>query len=444
MPSLSPSDNVAIYQRPVELLQNLIRFDTSNPPGNEAECINYINGLLTEAGFETTVLAKVPKRSNLVARLKGEGTVPPLLLYGHVDVQITKGQTWQHPPFEGKIVDGCVWGRGTMDMKGGVAMMLAAFLMAKAEGLRPAGDVVLALLADEECFGDFGARYLVENHAGLFKDIRYALGEIGGYTFYVGKQRFYPIQVAEKQVCIMKITVRGPGGHGSMPQRGGVMAKLSRVLRQLDKRSLPVHITPAVYQMIQTMASHFSFPSNLVLRQLLNPAMTGRVLKLLGARWQSFEPLLHNTVNATIIHGGENVNVIPSEVVLQLDGRLLPGFSPDDMLAELCRVLDPGVELELVRYEPGPAPPDMGLFPTLADALREADPDGVPLPMLLPVVTDGRLFSKLGIQTYGFTPMKLPPGLDFMQLLHAADERIPIEALDFGAGAIYQVLQRFR
>ena len=436
--------NLRASQRPVELLQRLIRFDTSNPPGNETECINYINGLLTEAGFETTVLAKAPERSNLIARLKGQGIAPPLLLYGHVDVQITKGQTWQHPPFEGKIVDGYVWGRGALDMKGGVAMMLTAFLEAKAEGFKPAGDVVLALLADEECFGDFGARYLVENHAGLFKDIRYALGEIGGFTFYIGKKKFYPIQVAEKRICTVKVTVRGPGGHGSMPQHGGAMARLGRVLQQLDKRRLPVHIIPAVYQMIQKMASHFSFPSNLVLRQLLVPILTDRVLKLLGDRGQSFEPLLHNTVNATIIHCGENVNVIPSEVVLQLDGRLLPGFSPDDMLAELCHILDSDVELELVRYEPGPTQPDMGLFPTLADVLREADPDGVPLPMLLPAVTDGRLFSTLGIQTYGFTPMKLPPDLGFMQSVHAADERIPVEALDFGADAIYQVLQRFR
>ena len=209
--STSASGDQAIYQQPDRLLQDLIRFDTSNPPGNETECITYINGLLTGAGCECTVLAKAPDRPNLIARLKGQGNAPPLMLYGHVDVQITTNQTWQYPPFEGKIVDGFIWGRGALDMKGGVAMMLASFLKAKAEGLTPAGDVVLALLSDEEGLSNFGAKYLVESHPDMFTEIRYALGEFGGFTFYVDKQRFYPIQVAEKQACLMKVYLRGPG-----------------------------------------------------------------------------------------------------------------------------------------------------------------------------------------------------------------------------------------
>lgn len=143
-----------VYERPAELLQNLIRFDTTNPPGHEAECITYINQLLTETDFETTLLAKDPNRPNLIARLKGQGKAPPLLLYGHVDVVTAATQEWTHPPFEGKVVDGYVWGRGALDMKGGVAMMMAAFLRAKTEGLTPAGDIVLAVLSDEEAGGD--------------------------------------------------------------------------------------------------------------------------------------------------------------------------------------------------------------------------------------------------------------------------------------------------
>jgi acetylornithine deacetylase/succinyl-diaminopimelate desuccinylase-like protein len=443
MSSSSASDQATIYQRPVELLQKLIRFDTSNPPGNEAECVKYINDLLTGAGFEATIIAKAPNRPNLVVRLKGQGNAAPLLLYGHVDVQITKDQTWQHPPFEGKIVDGYVWGRGALDMKGGVAMMLAAFLRAKAEGLTPAGDVVLALLCDEECFGDFGASYLVETHPELFKNIRYALGEFGGFTLHISQKKFYPIQVAEKQICLMKAVVRGPGGHGSMPLHGGAMAKLGHVLQQLDQRRLPAHITPVARQMVQMVTSALTFPANLILRQLLNPKLTDRVLKLLGTQGQAFDPLLHNTVNATIVHGGNNFNVIPSEIALNMDGRLLPGYSPDDMVVELRQVVGDQVELEVLRYDPCPAKPDMGLFSTLAGILQEADPGGLPVPMLLPAVTDGRFFSTLGIQTYGFTPMKLPADLSFTQSIHAADERIPVEAVDFGTDAIYKALQRF-
>jgi acetylornithine deacetylase/succinyl-diaminopimelate desuccinylase-like protein len=438
------ADNQAVYQRPVEILQNLIRFDTTNPPGNEAECIAYVNKLLIDAGFSPTILAKTPNRPNVLARLKGQGNAPPLLLYGHVDVVTTFGQAWTHPPFEGKVVDGCLWGRGALDMKGGVAMMLAAFLKAKAKGFLPAGDIVLAILSDEEGGGDCGAKYLTENHAGLFQGIRYALGEFGGATVHLGKKKLYPIMVAEKRICWMKACVRGPGGHGSIPLRGGAMAKLAKVLQQLDRRRLPIHITLAARRMIEGMASAFPFPTNLILRQLLNPRLTDLVLSRLGTGAGGLEPILRNTVNATIVRGGEKINVIPSEIILELDGRLLPGFEPGDMIAELRKLIGEDVELEAVRYDPGPAEPDMGFFGTLADILRAADPGAVPCPMLMPGITDGRFFSQLGIQTYGFTPMKLPKDLNLVKMAHAADERIPVEALDFGANAIYQALQRYR
>lgn len=227
-----------IYERPAELLRDLIRFDTTNPPGNEAECVTYIDSLLTEAGFETTVLAKERDRPNLIARLKGRGTAPPLLLYGHVDVVTTANQNWTHPPLEGKVIDGYIWGRGALDMKSGVTMMLAAFLRAKAEGLAPAGDIVLAILSDEEAGSDYGANYLVENHAEQFEGIRYAIGEFGGFPLYMGQRKFYPIQVTEKQLCWMKAVLRGPGGHGSFPVRGGTMAKLAQLLQSLDQHRL--------------------------------------------------------------------------------------------------------------------------------------------------------------------------------------------------------------
>lgn len=432
-----------IYQRPVEMLQNLIRFNTTNPPGNEAECISYVNYLLREAGIETTLLARDPNRPNLIARLKGQGSALPLLLQGHVDVVTTTGQAWTHPPFEGVIADGCVWGRGALDMKGPIVMMLAAFLRAKAEALPLSSDVVLAILSDEEGGSDFGAKYLVENHSDLFKGIRYALGELGGVRFYLGRNKLYPIMVAEKQICWMRTHVRGPGGHGSVPMRGGSMAKLAHLLRQLDERRLPVHITPLARSMIEGMASALPFPQSLILRQLLKPRLTDLVLRLFGTRGQGLEPMFHNTVNATIVRGGEKVNVIPSDIELELDGRLLPGFEPDDIIAELHCIVGKEIDFEVVRHDPGPSKPDMGLFPTLAGILREADPGVVAFPMVAPGVSDARFFSRLGIQTYGFTPMNLPPGLDLLQRAHAADERIPLECLDFGINAIYKALQLY-
>lgn len=432
-----------IYQRPAELLQQLIRFNTTNPPGNEAGCITYIKDLLTEAGVQTSIIARDPARPNLLARLKGQGNASPLLLQGHVDVVMTENQKWQYPPFEGKALNGYIWGRGALDMKGGVAMMLAAFLRAKAEGISLPGDVLLLVLSDEEAGGDYGAKYLVENHADLFTGVRYALGEFGGFTLHLGGKKFYPIQVLEKQVCWMKATLHGPGGHGSLPMRGGTMAKLGRMLQQLDSHRLPVHILPVVRQMFETMAASLSSPLNLLLTQLLDPTQTDKMLDQLGPVGYTFDSLLHNTVNATIVRGGDKVNVIPSQVTVELDGRLLPGFSPADMLAEVHQLIGDEVHLEVLRYDPGASEADMGLFDTLADILRQADPEGIPVPQLMPAVTDGRFFSRLGIQTYGFTPMILPDGFNFAQTIHAADERIPVEAVEFGANAVYEALRRF-
>ncbi|PKL46533.1 MAG: peptidase M20 [Candidatus Riflebacteria bacterium HGW-Riflebacteria-2] len=431
------------WHRPASLLQKLIQFDTSNPPGNELACITFVEKLLRDAGIDTMLLAKSPERPNLIARLKGQGSAPPLLLYGHVDVAVTSDQQWQHPPFAGKIVDDFVWGRGALDMKGGVAMMLTAFLRAKADGLALPGDVILALVCDEEAGSEYGAKFLVEEHPGLFKDVRYAIGEFGGFTFAIAGKTFYPIQVAEKQMCWFKATVRGAGGHGSMPVRGGAMAKLARFLQRLDSHRLPVHITPVAREMISRVAAKTGGLSGVLIRLLNNPLLTDRLLDLMGERALLFDSLLHNTVCPTVLKGGERVNVIPGEISVGLDGRLLPGFRPEIMLSELCRIVGNEVEFELMHYCPGPGQPDMGLFAELTAILRDADPDCEPIPLLLSGVTDARFFSQLGIQTYGFLPMPLPVGFDFSRTIHAADERIPVAALDFGANAIYRLLSRF-
>ncbi len=427
---------------PVQFLQTLIRFDTTNPPGNEYLAIHWARDLLAEAGIESTLLAKDPLRPNLIARLKGAGNTPPLLLQGHVDVVTTTGQAWQHPPFSGNIIDGYIWGRGALDMKCGVAMMLAAFLRAHQEKTPLPGDVILCLLADEEAGGDFGAKFLVEEHPDLFAGARYAIGEGGGFSLEMLGKTFYPIMIAEKQICWTRITLSGAAGHGSMIHRGGTMAQLAQILQTLDRRRLPVHITQPVREMFNGIAEALSFPANVLLRQLLNPLFTDRILGLLGERGQLFEPLFHNTVNATMAQASDKINVIPATVTLQLDGRLLPGLTPDRMKDEL-RALLGDVEMEIVRHDAGPAEPDMGLFALLGDILRQQDPQGYPIPLVMMGVTDARFFSKLGIQTYGFNPMKLPGDLKLASLAHAADERIPLEAMAFGSQAMFEVLKRF-
>jgi acetylornithine deacetylase/succinyl-diaminopimelate desuccinylase-like protein len=432
-----------IYEHPAELLQNLIRFNTTNPPGNERECIEYINGLLKEAGIETTLVAKTPERPNIIARLKGEGKAPPLLLYGHVDVVTTENQKWTHPPFEARIVGDFIWGRGALDMKHGVAMYLAAILKAKAEKLSLPGDIIFAATADEEATCEDGAKFLVEEHPGLFEGVRYALSEFGGFNLSVAGKRFYLIQIAEKQTCWTRITFHGRGGHGANPVRNGAMAKLGAALQAIDQHPLPMHVTPAVREMIEKFSTGMGGISGMLMRQLLNPVFSNILMKALGKKLSIFEPLLHNTVSPTILRASDKFNVIPSEVILQLDGRLLPSFTASDMEQELCAIVGKDCEIETHLIYPAPSVLNMELFDTLASTMRAIDPQGIPVPYVNPAVTDARFFAKLGIQTYGYTPLHLPDDFSFIGTIHAADERVPVAALEFGTRAVYEVLQKF-
>jgi acetylornithine deacetylase/succinyl-diaminopimelate desuccinylase-like protein len=437
-----------IYERPVDILRTLIRFDTTNPPGNEEACIGYVRELLESAGITTTLLAKTPSRPNLIARLPGRGEAPPFLWQGHVDVVTTVNQKWSRDPFGAELIDGEVWGRGALDMKGGVAMMLAAILRAKTEGLQPAGDIILAVMADEEAASDYGARFLVEEHAEQFEGVRYAIGEGGGSSQNIFDQRFYPIMVAEKQVCWMQATLRGNGGHGSMPLRDGAMAKLGHLLTSLNAQRLPVHITPVAQQMISAIAETLPAPVDASLARLLDSTQTDAALDALEAQGvraaRGLDALLHNTVNATVIRASNKTNVIPSEIEVELDGRVLPGFTADDIQAEIRAIVGEDLELKVIRHDPVGGKPDMTLYPLLANLLREADPTGVPIPSLVGGFTDGRMFARLGIQNYGFLPQNLPDSFSSAGMVHGADERVPVETIEFGARVLYKLLEQYR
>src|SRR4051812_6927948 len=264
------------------LLRRLVRFETVNPPGAERECVAWVEGLLGDAGIETRIVAKDSERPNLIARLPGRGKSPPLLLQGHVDVVPVDGQEWTRPPFAAEEDDGCVWGRGTLDMKGGVAMMMAALLRAKQEEMEPPGDVLLCVLSDEEAGGECGARFLVSDHPELFDGVKYALGEFGGFTRHIGGRRFAPISVGEKQICWLNGRGTGPGGHASLPTQGGTIGKLGQVLERLDRGRLPTHIPPIARRFVETLADELGPPRSVALRALLQPRLTNRGLDLLG------------------------------------------------------------------------------------------------------------------------------------------------------------------
>jgi acetylornithine deacetylase/succinyl-diaminopimelate desuccinylase-like protein len=434
------------HTRPADLLQHLIRFDTSNPPGNEAPLIAWAAGILREYGIEPTIVGKSDSRTNLVARLKGRGEAPPVLLYGHVDVVPTGGQQWSRPPFGGELIDGVIWGRGALDMKGGDAMLMAAFLRAAAERAELPFDLIFALTADEEDGSEYGARYLVEHHPELFAGVRYGLSEFGGFPLTIAGQRFYPIMVAERYVCTLRVTVRGQGGHGAQRATGTAMGRLGRMLTAMDGARLPVHITPVVAALVEAVAAHLPTPTDAQVRALLDPAQTDAVLDALGGAVRLFDPLLHNTANPTLVQGGTRVNVVPSEISVTLDGRVLPGVSPAEFISEVRALIGDDLDIAQISDEPPASQmqPDLTQFGHLADVLKQLDPTGTPVPYMVSGATDARVFSRLGIQTYGFIPMRLPEGFTFASLIHAADERIPADAVAFGAEAIYRAITGWR
>ena len=426
----------------VALLQELIRFDTTNPPGNEEACVAHIEALLNSYDIETERYEKVPGRPNLIARHAGTKDCPPLLLYGHVDVVTTIGQQWTRPPFAGDLADGYVWGRGALDMKSGVAMIVRAFIDAVDRNTET--PLVLLVLSDEENGGDAGAAFMADEHADALGGARHALGEFGGATQWIAGKRFYPIQVAEKQMAWLRATITGPGGHGALGLRGGAMRRLGDVLRTLDRRQPPLHVIPLVRDWIETIADNVPRPQSLVLRRVIDPRTHELAVRALGTRGRIFGRVTRNTASATIVRGGEKINVIPSEIELQIDGRILPGQTPDDLIRELHDLVGTSnISFEVVRHDPGPPEPDLSQYGLLADVLRELDPDGIPVPMLQAGVTDARHLTRAGVQTYGYLPVQLPEDFEPLPLVHSANERIPADSLQFGLDAIARVIDGY-
>lgn len=429
---------------PVAALGDLIRIDTTNPPGNESAAIDLIRRLLEEAGITPMTVARDPARPNLVARIPGRGEAPPFLMQGHVDVVPVADQRWERDPFGAEVVDGYMWGRGALDMKGPVVMMLHAFVRLATSGTAPAGDIILAVVCDEEDSGTYGARFLVEEHPQLFDGVKYCIGEFGGFSYSLAGARFCPIQVAERLGVRFELTINAEGGHGSMPRSGAAMGELGRLLTALDRKRLPIHITAATRLMVEGMAGHISGVKQRVMRMLLNERSAAAAFRLMPGQLGVLEPLFRNTVCPTIVRGGNKHNVIPGRVTLTLDGRMLPGSTPEEMASELRAIVGNEVEVDYtVDGNPGPEHPDLGLFPLLADSITDHDPDLIPVPFLMPAVTDGRWFAELGIQSYGFTPLLLPEGFEFQKLTHAANERVPVSAIEEGATIVYDLLRRY-
>ena len=435
----------AIYTEAVQYLQYLLRIDTTNPPGNELAAAEFLAAVLRGEGFEPVVLESAPQRGNCIARLRSDGSLPPLLLYSHTDVVPAEPAHWTHPPFGGDVADGFVWGRGTLDMKGTTIMQLMTMLLLKRTGAPLHRDVIFAATADEEIDSDVGAEWLVKHHPDLVR-AEYGLSESGGHTQYLEGTRFYPIQTAEKGTCWLRIRAKGRPGHGSVPRADNAVLQLARAIESVAARPLPLHTTPTAAIYVQRLARGVGGTTGLLLSALLHPLLHDTALKALPDRSlaDTLQAVFHNTVSPNQLQAGYKANVIPSEAEAVLDGRMLPGFDVDSFLAEVRPRLGDGITIAIEHTSPPlETSAETPLFNQLEHQVNRSDPGAIAVPYLMTGATDAKLFSQLGVQCYGFAPLKLGPDTPFDGLIHGHDERVAIDAFDPGITMLFEVVSDF-
>jgi len=458
-------------ERLIESLRDLIRIPSINPPdppGAELAAAHYLRDALRDVGVHAEVYEPVPGRGSVVARLRGDGSGgPPLLLLSHLDVVPAPPDRWTHDPFAADVADGYIYGRGAVDMKHLVAMELEVMLRlaeeARAAGRDPASDpvpglrrdILFASTADEEAGGLAGAGWLAIEHPEHLQAAA-AINEAGGVSMSLGDTRLYPIQVAEKGYAVYRITMRGTAGHGSMPRPDNAALLAAEAITRLGKRGL--------FRLVPTMATFFDEAEAAV-----DPAVA-RILRALrapslradptagagGASAQLCSPvytrvadaLVRDTISPNIVHAGVKYNVIPGEAVIELDCRPLPGTSESDMDAIVRERLGPELlavsTIELViAADPVVAPTDGALYQILAQAIREHDPDGVPVPIMAPFSTDAKHLVSLGVPSYGFSPLRQERDETFIDRYHSVDERVSLAGLQWGLPVLYYAIRRF-
>jgi acetylornithine deacetylase/succinyl-diaminopimelate desuccinylase-like protein len=421
----------------VDLCAELIRIDTSNygdgtGPGERAAA-EYVVAKLDEVGISSELLESAPGRASVVARIAGQDPDrDALLVHGHLDVVPANAADWQVDPFSGEIKDGCIWGRGAIDMKDMDAMMLAVVRHWTRTETTPPRDIVLAFIADEEAGGDYGSSWLVKNRPDLLAGCTEAVGEVGGFSYTVSDDlRLYLIETAEKGMAWMRLTATGTAGHGSMLNDDNAVTELSAAVARLGRHQFPVRMTPTVRHFLDEISAALNIQLDYDDLET-TVAKLGPIAQLIGAT-------IRHTVNPTMLSAGYKVNVIPGEAHANVDGRFLPGLE-EEFLAELDEVLGPRVRREFIHHHIAMETEFSGsLVEAMAAALTAEDPAARAIPYCLSGGTDGKNFSRLGMRCLGFSPLQLPPDLDFAGMFHGVDERVPVDGLRFGA----RVLDRF-
>lgn len=423
----------------VQLLQELIRIDTTNPPGNERAAALHLQKLLDSDGIETRVLDVAPGRANLYARLKGDGTGRPLILLSHLDVVMAEPQRWTVPPFSGELRDGFIYGRGATDMKGTATVQATVMRLLKRLNVPLKRDLILLAVADEEA-GGTGATSIIEKHPDLIRGAEFLLNE--GDVVYVkdGKVQQYGVDVMEKAALWLKVVAKGPTGHGSIPLANSSVDRLLRALERLRRWETPIQVSPAVAESYRMRAQQQTDPvlrkaySDLK-RALKNPSLRKRLLtdSTLNAE-------VRNTFTITGLQGSDKVNVIPGTAWAQIDARILPGETPAGFVAKLRRVLaDPSLEIEIFEQStPTGSSADTALMQAIRKVATRRDPNVPVVPTILTSSTDSAKFRVAGITAYGFEPFKLDDGE--LDRSHGDDERVSVENLGFALQFLYDVI----
>jgi len=421
-----PQAGLSAEDEVVDLCRDLIRIDTSNPIKPERPAAEYVAEKLTDVGLNPQLFESEPGRASVVARIEGsDSSRGALLIHGHLDVVAADKNHWQVDPFAGEIKDGCLWGRGAVDMKDMDAMSLAVIRQWMREGRKPPRDVVVAYLADEEAGGRMGAHWLVDNHPELFEGCTESISEVGGFSLEIRPDlRLYPVQTAQRGMAWMKLVARGRAGHGSLPNSANAVTELAEAVARIGRHDWPIRMTAATQAFLDELGGAIGIE--------IDPHNLGAVANKLGTITALVAATVRNTANPTMLEAGYKVNVVPQEATASIDGRFLPGFE-DEFYKTIDELLGPNVTRETITHEIALETEwDGALVDAMKASITSQDPQGKAVPYCLFGGTDDKSFSELGIRGFGFSPLRLTPDLDFAGMFHGVDERVPLEGLKFG------------
>ena len=436
----------AVREEAVRHLRELVRIDSSNPPGNERPVAEYLAKVLLAEGIQPLVIESAPYRANVYARLKGSGMQSPLMLMSHLDVVPADAAEWTYPPFSATLADGRIWGRGTIDTKKTTVAHLMTLLLIRRFSLPIRGDVVLLATADEESDFAYGASWLLRHRRDLFDATR-VLHE-GGEERSICGRRYCLVGTAEKGWCTIDVRSRGTGGHSSLPVRDNAILHMRKFLNGLAETDLPVHLVDTVRVFFELLAEDFQ-PEHATMAstfaRLADPETADRTLRDTGLEEElriQFNALLRNTVAPTQVSGGNSRWALPSEAHLILNGRLLPGQAAEVFEDQLRHLLGPEADFRIDDLHAGvECRPDPELFAAIRRVMSRMSPGTPVVPAMFTGGTERGLLHDIGVNVYGFCPMRDEAGQPpFMRLAHAPDERISVDNVLFSTRSVAEVV----